>query len=82
MPDAPKTTNRGGIAGGLTVSKPCIDSIMKRNNPAEIAALDAVRGMVNEFKRNKRFNGKSPEQLRKMREDAAARLAELDAALT
>jgi hypothetical protein len=81
MPDAPKANNRGGIPGGLTVSKPCIDWIEKRGNAAELASLNAVRDMVSEFKRTKKFGGKSPEQLKKMREDAEKRLKELDAAL-
>jgi len=73
--------NRGGIPGGITISKPCLDFIEGRKVPAELAAISMVRELVAAYKANGKFAGKSPEQLRKAADAARARVDELDRAL-
>lgn len=71
----------GGIAGSLTISKPLLDAIMARDDPAEMAALTTIREIVARAKANKRFGAKSPADLAKMLESERARVSLLEAAI-
>lgn len=71
----------GGIAGSLTISKPLLDQIEAHGTPEEKASLMAVRAIVERAKAAKRFGDKSPEDLEKLRAEAAARMSALDRAI-